>query len=254
MANESACQSAVTVAGSPYTYSGSIKVDYLPKGCVWSKAGGGFYFNTVTSGAPRPFFQPVCAGAQSLAATPVLSPVGLVYVVPTHGCLLDSRVSVRLPAVLPCTDIVTRLLARTCCAGPATAVPTLTPPKPFELGSGADCPQGLFRITTVAGCASAATVSASPYRGSLDSPYMPKGCYWLTIGGSFYYNTNAGFGKNLVAQPVCAGAPGLYSVLTSIHPSVQCGRFNRALARSSGCKRGGETCLCRVRLVSVVLA
>jgi hypothetical protein len=127
---------------------------------------------------------------------------------------------VRLPAVLPCTGIVTRLLAQTCGVGPATAVPTLTPPKAFELGRGADCPPGRFRITTVAGCASAAAVSATPYRGSLDSPYMPKGCYWLTIGGSFYYNKNAGFGTNLVAQPVCAGAPDLYSVLASIHPSV----------------------------------
>jgi hypothetical protein len=170
----------------------------------------------------------------------------LVYVVPTHGCLLDSRVSVRLPAVLPCTGIVTRLLARTCGVGPATAVPALNPPTAFALGIGANCPTGLFRITTVAGCASAAAVGARPYRGSLDSPYMPKGCYWLTIGGSFYYNTNAGFGTNLVAQPVCAGAPGLYGVLASKHPCVQRGRVYRALARSSGCKRGGETCLCRV--------
>jgi hypothetical protein len=57
MANESACQSAVTVAGSPYTYSGSIAFNYLPKGCVWFAAGGSFYFNTgvgMTS-APWPF-------------------------------------------------------------------------------------------------------------------------------------------------------------------------------------------------------
>jgi hypothetical protein len=66
MANESACQSAVTVAGSPYTYGGSIAVDYLPRGCVWFKAGGGFYFNAVTTGAPRLFAQPVCAGAPHL--------------------------------------------------------------------------------------------------------------------------------------------------------------------------------------------
>ena len=63
MANESACQSAVAVAGSPYTYSGSGAVDYLPTGCVWFKAGGSFYFNTDPTGAPRPSTQPVCAGA-----------------------------------------------------------------------------------------------------------------------------------------------------------------------------------------------
>jgi hypothetical protein len=93
MANESACQSAVTVAGSPYTYRGSIAVSYLPKGCVWFKAGGGFYFNAVTTGAPRLFAQPVCAGAQSLAATPV-------HVLCWFGVrCTDTRVPARFPSL-----------------------------------------------------------------------------------------------------------------------------------------------------------
>ncbi len=66
MDSAAACQSAVAVAGSPYTYGGSIAVDYLPRGCVWFKAGGGFYFNTDRDGAPRPFAQPVCTGAHHL--------------------------------------------------------------------------------------------------------------------------------------------------------------------------------------------
>jgi hypothetical protein len=66
MDSAAACQLAAFLAGSPYTYGGSIKVDYLPKGCVWFKAGGGFYFNTDRDGAPRPFAQPVCAGAHHL--------------------------------------------------------------------------------------------------------------------------------------------------------------------------------------------
>ena len=124
--------------------------------------------------------------------------------------------------------------------------PVFDPPTAFALGNanGTSCPTG--QITSEE-CASAAAVSARPYRGSLDSPYMPSGCYWLSIGGSFYYNTNtSGFGANLVAQPVCAGAPALYGILGSMHRCVQRVRVYRAVARSSGCKRGGETCLCRV--------
>jgi hypothetical protein len=63
MASAAACQFAVYLAGSPYTYSGTVAVSYLPKGCVWLKAGGVFYFNDHATGAPRPLAQPVCAGA-----------------------------------------------------------------------------------------------------------------------------------------------------------------------------------------------
>jgi hypothetical protein len=67
MDSAAACQSAVAVAGSLYnTYLGTGVVSYLPKGCVWFKAGGSFYFNTDRDGAPRPFAQPVCAGAHHL--------------------------------------------------------------------------------------------------------------------------------------------------------------------------------------------
>jgi hypothetical protein len=124
--------------------------------------------------------------------------------------------------------------------------PVFDPPKAFELGSanGTSCPTG--QITSAEECASAAAVGASPYRGSLDSPYMPGGCYWLTIGGSFYYNTNARGNGNFFARPVCAGARGLCGVLASMKPFALRRRSHRALARSSCCKRGGETCLCRV--------
>jgi hypothetical protein len=63
LTSAAACQFAVFLAGSAYTYIGSGAVDYLPKGCVWFKAGGRFYFNENTKGASRPFAQPVCAGA-----------------------------------------------------------------------------------------------------------------------------------------------------------------------------------------------
>jgi hypothetical protein len=124
--------------------------------------------------------------------------------------------------------------------------PIFDPPTSFALGSanGSSCPTG--QITSAAACQSAAAVGARLYRGSVTGSFVPSGCYWLTIGGSFYYNTNARGNGNFFAQPVCAGARGLCGVLVSMKPFALHRRFHRALARSSGCKRGGETCLCRV--------
>jgi hypothetical protein len=35
--------------------------------------------------------------------------------------------------------------------------------------------------------------------------YYPNGCYWHTVTGSVYYNTNAAGAANFYAQPLCAG-------------------------------------------------
>jgi hypothetical protein len=42
--------------------------------------------------------------------------------------------------------------------------------------------------------------------GSVAYSYYPYGCFWHTITGSVYYNSNPAGAGNRFAQPLCAGA------------------------------------------------
>ncbi len=62
------CERAAAVAGRPY--GGNVTAGIIPKGCMWSSAGGSFYFSAYTTGSNQydsgrghASAQPVCAGA-----------------------------------------------------------------------------------------------------------------------------------------------------------------------------------------------
>ena len=79
----------------------------------------------------------------------------------------------------------------------------------FALGatsSGNACPAKYARLDSMDGCKSAADVASRTYGGSVAYSYYPNGCYWHTIAGSVYYNSNASGAANIYAQPLCAGA------------------------------------------------
>ncbi len=63
MAVADACEVAASAAGRPY--GGTVELAFVPAGCVWLSAGGGFRYNTNASGAGHEAAQPVCAGAPS---------------------------------------------------------------------------------------------------------------------------------------------------------------------------------------------
>jgi hypothetical protein len=44
------------------------------------------------------------------------------------------------------------------------------------------------------------------YGGAVTLPGLPAGCYWVRLGGIFYYNEHATGASNFYAQPLCAGA------------------------------------------------
>ncbi len=67
----------------------------------------------------------------------------------------------------------------------------------------------MVTITSAAACQSAAAIAAGLYGGSVTASYVPGGCYWLTVNGTFYYNEHPTGGGNDLARPVCAGAPEL---------------------------------------------
>jgi hypothetical protein len=101
-------------------------------------------------------------------------------------------------------------------AGPAATAPFSNPPTAFALGdaSSTNCPPGLAKITGAAACQSAAAFAAGLYADSVTASYMPGGCYWHTLSGGFYYNTNPFGGGNVFARPVCAGALESYVHIT----------------------------------------
>ncbi len=86
--------------------------------------------------------------------------------------------------------------------------PVFDPPTALALGSadGTGCLGNMAEITSAAACESAAAFAERPYSGSVTAAFMPRGCYWHTLAGSFYYNTDATGGVNYLAPPVCAGA------------------------------------------------
>ncbi len=55
------CERAASVAGRPY--GGTATMPFMPVDCVWSSAGGSFYFNVANRGSSHASAQPVCASA-----------------------------------------------------------------------------------------------------------------------------------------------------------------------------------------------
>ena len=100
-------------------------------------------------------------------------------------------------------------------AGLAAKEPVFSPRSAFALGdaSGTNCPGtgNMAKVTSAAACQSAAAIAAGLYADSVAASYMPGGCYWHTLSGEFYYNTNVGGGGNVFARPVCAGALDVYT-------------------------------------------
>jgi hypothetical protein len=63
------------------------------------------------------------------------------------------------------------------------------------------------KLVTAGACKSAADAASKAFGGSVAYSYYPYGCYWHTVTGSVYYNTNASGAANFYAQPLCAGEP-----------------------------------------------
>jgi hypothetical protein len=78
----------------------------------------------------------------------------------------------------------------------------------FALGStsGTACPASYIPPDTAGACKSAADAASRAYNIVAYSHY-PHGCYWHTITGGVYYNSNAFGAANGFAQPLCAGEP-----------------------------------------------
>ncbi len=88
MAVAAACEVAADAAGRPY--GGTVALAFVPAGCAWLYAGGGFYYNTGVAADrnnPTTMFgfgnaaaQPVCAGAPSSYNPKATHNMGLSYI------------------------------------------------------------------------------------------------------------------------------------------------------------------------------
>jgi hypothetical protein len=78
----------------------------------------------------------------------------------------------------------------------------------FALGSpsGTACPASYALLDTADACKSASDAANGTYSGSVAYSYYPYGCYWHTIAGSIFYNSNTAGAANAFSQPLCAGA------------------------------------------------
>jgi hypothetical protein len=85
----------------------------------------------------------------------------------------------------------------------------------FALGSPSStaCPASYALLDTAGACKSAADAASKAFGSSVAYSNHPYGCYWDTITGSVYYNSNSAGAANRFAQPLCAGA-------ASTHPST----------------------------------
>ncbi len=107
-----------------------------------------------------------------------------------------------------------------------SAAPEFNPQSLFALGAANMnkiiqnvCPAETLTVLSSATCELAAAAAGKPYGGSLNgimqtghgsAGFLPLGCIWFSVGGSFYFNTatQAAYGfPNPYARPVCAGAP-----------------------------------------------
>jgi hypothetical protein len=84
----------------------------------------------------------------------------------------------------------------------------------FALGrsSEAACPASYFPLSSGDACKSAAGAANRTYGGSGIYSYYPAGCYWHTITGSVYYNSNATGVADVYAKPLCAGAHSIHAL------------------------------------------
>ena len=78
----------------------------------------------------------------------------------------------------------------------------------FALGSTSStaCPASYGKLVMAGACETAAGAVGLKYGGSGAFSSSPYGCYWHTITGSVYYNSNAAGAANRFAQPLCSGA------------------------------------------------
>jgi hypothetical protein len=127
----------------------------------------------------------------------------------------------------------------------------------FKLGSPSSttCPASYARLDTAAACKSAADAATGAFGGNVALSYYPYGCYWHTVTGSVYYNTNAAGAANFYAQPLCAGA-----ALTHISRDRHCACTSHAstLGRCGGtgadvqpCRRYDATSVAAMRCITL---
>jgi hypothetical protein len=78
----------------------------------------------------------------------------------------------------------------------------------FLLGSTSStaCPETYGQVVTAAACELAAGSAGLKYGGIGAYSSYPYGCYWHTITGSVYCNSNPAGAANVFAQPLCTGA------------------------------------------------
>jgi hypothetical protein len=78
----------------------------------------------------------------------------------------------------------------------------------FALGSasGTACPKTYGQLIMADACKSASDAASKTYGGNVAYSHYPYGCYWHTITGSVYFNSNPAGAANRFAQPLCAGA------------------------------------------------
>jgi hypothetical protein len=109
-----------------------------------------------------------------------------------------------------------------------------------------DCPTNYDRVTTDAECKSLAAIGGKLYGGSVNLAAFPSGCFYLSVGGAVYLNTNAKGLPEPNAQLMCAGTSTARTATACTDPhtatchSLRCmsvvGCFDAAVA----C--GGVTC------------
>jgi hypothetical protein len=68
------------------------------------------------------------------------------------------------------------------------------------------CPPSFFRLDTADACKSTAAVAGTAFGDTGAYSHFPAGCFWHTITGSIYFNTNGEGAANYFTQPLCAGA------------------------------------------------
>jgi hypothetical protein len=116
-----------------------------------------------------------------------------------------SRISIacfRTGKHISCTGVRTRALEPTVCVTHKISCAA------FALGgtSSNDCPANYLRLDTPDVCGIVAKIANRTYGGAVTSPGLPAGCYWVTLGSTFYYNLDSTGAANVYAQPLCSGA------------------------------------------------
>ncbi len=90
------------------------------------------------------------------------------------------------------------------------------------------CPSSYLRLDTLEACNSAAAIAGRLYDGKLsvgtvNSPLLPGGCYWVTLGGRVFFNLEPDGSASPSAQLLCARASN--SVLVYVRVQVCVGVY-----------------------------